>query len=74
MATDHKQLNVRLPSQTHALAKANADRRGLSVQAYVSGLVEEDVDPARDAFVSGLVDDLTELLGEFEDAFEAGLR
>jgi uncharacterized protein (DUF1778 family) len=75
MATEQKkQLNVRVKARTVDLLKERAERSGVTVQAYVSGLVESSVDPARDAFVSGLVDDMTELLDEFEDAFEAGER
>ncbi|WP_424891470.1 hypothetical protein [Streptomyces sp. XH2] len=74
MATELKQLNVRVKPRTHELLKARADRNGVTVQAYVSGLVESEVDPVRDSFVSGLVDDMTELLAEFEETFEAGSR
>ncbi|MGH4035190.1 plasmid mobilization protein [Actinomycetota bacterium Odt1-20B] len=74
MASDLKQLNVRVDPRTHERLTARAKRRGMSVQAYVSGLVESDVTPERDAFVSGLVGDMSELLDEFEDRFEAGNR
>lgn len=74
MAAEQRQLNVRVGVHTHERLTARAKRRGMTVQAYVSGLVESEVDPARDAFVSGLVEDMGELLGEFEDAFEAGSR
>ncbi|MGW1076428.1 toxin-antitoxin system HicB family antitoxin [Streptomyces sp. NPDC002537] len=74
MATEQKQLNVRVDPLTHTLLKARADRMGVSLQAYVSGLVESEVDPVRDAFVSGLVDDMVELLPEFEEAFGVGDR
>ncbi|MDG4857831.1 toxin-antitoxin system HicB family antitoxin [Streptomyces sp. T-3] len=74
MEGNEKQLNVRVKPRTHALIKKKAARHGVSVQAFVSGLVESEVDPDREAFVSGLVDDMTELLPEFEDAFEVGQR
>ncbi|MEC4019833.1 hypothetical protein [Streptomyces sp. H27-D2] len=74
MATDQKQLNVRVGEDVLGRIKDRAAHQGMSVQAYVSGLVEQDVDPARDAFVAGLSDDMAELLGEFETAFEAGQR
>ncbi|MFG2502225.1 hypothetical protein ACGFSB_28940 [Streptomyces sp. NPDC048441] len=74
MDTDLKQLNVRVPAKTHDLLKKRAGRSHMSVQAYVSGLVEKDIDPSREAFVSGLVGDMTDLLDEFEDAFDVGNR
>ncbi|RLU96831.1 hypothetical protein CTZ27_17720 [Streptomyces griseocarneus] len=67
-------MNVRVDPHTYALLKARADRKGVTLQAYVSGLVESEVEPVRDAFVSGLVDDMVELLSEFEDAFPVGDR
>ncbi|AVZ71084.1 hypothetical protein SLUN_01290 [Streptomyces lunaelactis] len=74
METEKKQLNVRVGARTHELLTARAKRRGVTIQAYVSGIVESEVDPQRDAFVSGLVDDMTDLLVEFEETFEAGKR
>ncbi|MCC3772622.1 hypothetical protein [Streptomyces sp. UNOC14_S4] len=71
---EQKQLNVRVAPHTYALLKARADRKGVTLQSYVSGLVESEVDPVRDAFVSGVVDDMAELLPEFEGAFPAGER
>lgn len=69
-----QQLNVRVAPSTRAALKAHAEGNGQSVQAYVSGLVESAVDPDREAFVSGLVDDMTGLLAEFEEALPAGQR
>jgi hypothetical protein len=74
MATDQKQLNVRVDEDVLGRVKARAARQGMSVQAYVSGLVAQDVDPAREDFVSGLVDDLVGALAEFEESFPAGQR
>jgi hypothetical protein len=74
MAADEKQLNVRVRARTHELLAERVQRRGVTMQAYVSGLIESDVDPARDAFVAGLTDDMTALLGEFEESFDTGSR
>lgn len=74
MEADLEQLNVRVPATTHDLLKKRAGRRHMSVQAYVSGLVEKDIDPSREAFVAGLVSDMTDLADEFDEAFEAGNR
>jgi hypothetical protein len=74
MATDQKQLNVRVDEEVLDRVKSRAANRGMSVQSYVSGLVERDVDPARDSFVVGLSDDMSDLLAEFEDTFAAGQR
>lgn len=74
MAADEKQLNVRVRARTHELLAERVQRRGVTMQAYVSGLIETDIDPARDPFVAGLVDDMTDLLAEFDDAFDAGSR
>lgn len=74
MDSDLKQLNVRVSAKTHDLIKKRADRSHMSVQAYVSRLVERDIDPSREAFVAGLVSDMTDLLDEFDEAFEAGNR
>lgn len=75
METEHRQqLNVRVGSGTHKLLKQRAARDRVTVQAYVSGLIEREVDPERDTFVSGLVEDMTGLMKEFEDTFEAGRR
>lgn len=74
MDTDLKQLNVRVPAKTHDLLKKRAGRSHMSVQAYVSGLVAKDIDPSREAFVAGLVSDMTDLVDEFDEAFEAGNR
>lgn len=74
MDSDLKQLNVRVPATTHDLLKERAGRSHMSVQAYVSGLVMKDIDPSREAFVAGLVGDMTELVDEFDEAFEAGNR
>lgn len=74
MATDQKQLNVRVDEDVLGRVKERAARQGMSVQAYVSGLVEQDVDPTREYFVAGLVDDLSAALAEFEESFPAGQR
>ncbi|MFI6690084.1 hypothetical protein [Streptomyces sp. NPDC050485] len=74
MAADEKQLNVRVRARTHELLAERVQRRGVTMQAYVSGLIESDVDPARDAFVAGLTDDMIDLLGEFEESFDTGSR
>ncbi|MEW1925727.1 hypothetical protein [Streptomyces sp. NPDC088360] len=74
MDSDLKQLNVRVPAKTHDLLKKRAGRSHMSVQAYVSGLVEKDIDPSREAFVAGLVSDMADLVDEFDEAFEAGNR
>lgn len=74
MTADLTQLNVRVPQETKDRLVDRAAHRKMSVQAYVSHLVESDVNPDREHFVSGLVDDMSDLVAEFDDAFEAGNR
>jgi hypothetical protein len=74
MTADLTQLNVRVPQETKDRLVGRAAHRGMSVQAYVSHLVESDVNPDREHFVSGLVDDMSSLLAEFDGTFGAGSR
>ncbi|MFF4188949.1 hypothetical protein ACFYZ9_37735 [Streptomyces sp. NPDC001691] len=74
MAADEKQLNVRVRARTHELLAERVQRKGVTMQAYVSGLIESDLDPARESFVAGLVEDMTGLLDEFDGAFDPGRR
>ncbi|MDX3078391.1 hypothetical protein [Streptomyces sp. MI02-7b] len=73
MATDQQQFDVRV-GDVLGRVRERAARQGMSVQVSVSGLVEQDVDPAGEDFVAGLVDDMTATLAEFEENFPAGLR
>lgn len=74
MATDQKQLNVRVRPDTRDALVEKATRSGQTLQAYVSGIVEREIEPQREAFVSGLAEDMTGMLDEFEAAFEPGSR
>lgn len=75
MATEHRQqLNVRISLHPHRLLKLRAERVRNTTQAYGTRGAGRDAIPARDAFVARLVQDMRDLVTEFEQSFETGCR
>jgi hypothetical protein len=76
MATEHRQqLNVRISLHPHRLLGLRAERVRNATQLYgPRGAGRDAAAPARDAFVARLVQDMRDLMAEFEQSFETGCR
>ncbi|MET9915199.1 hypothetical protein ABZZ74_52725 [Streptomyces sp. NPDC006476] len=62
-----KQTNIRLTDDLRAAAEDRAARRGLSLQGYVTDLIQADVNQSRAAFMAGAA----AFLAGYADTFDA---
>lgn len=64
-----RQLNVRMPEERFSAVQERAAKSHMSVQDYVNGLIERDLNETRRLFLGAFQEAAGELREEFEEAF-----